>query len=126
LKALIAKAAPERRTALEWALASQEAGAGKVTTPLAAYAGSYGPREITAAEAGLFYRNAGGRLAGPFLPVAPDQFLFRDQLRLNFERGSEGAVSALSLERPDGTRERVEKGSAGIAAAAPCVDGKSQ
>jgi hypothetical protein len=126
LKALIAKTAPERRTALEWALASQEAGAGKVTAPLAAYAGSYGAREITVAEDGLFYRSAGGRLAGPFVPVAPDRFLFRDQLRLNFERGSGGAVSALSLERPDGTRERVERGSAGIAVGTPCVAGKSQ
>jgi len=126
LKALIAKAAPERRTALEWALASQEAGAGKITIPLAAYAGSYGAREITAAEAGLFYRNAGGRLAGPFLPIAPDRFLFRDQLRLNFERGSDGAVSALTLERPDRTRERVAKGAAGIAAAAPCAPEKGQ
>jgi hypothetical protein len=126
LKALISKASPDRRTALEWALEAQEAGAGKVTAPLTAYAGNYGAREITAAEAGLLYRNAGGRLAGPFVPVARDRFLFRDQLRLNFERGPDGTVSALSLERPDGTRERVEKGAAGIAAAAPCAARKGQ
>jgi retinol-binding protein 3 len=121
LNALISKASPDRRTALEWALEAQEAGAGKVTAPLGAYAGNYGAREITAAESGLFYRNAGGRLAGPFVPVARDRFLFRDQLRLNFERGSDGAVSALSLERPDGTRERTEKGVAGTAAGEPCA-----
>lgn len=121
LKALLTKAPPDRRVALEWALEAQEAGAGKVTAPLAAYAGNYGAREITAAETGLFYRNAGGRLAGPFVPVAADRFLFRGELRLNFERGSDGTVSALSLERPDGTRERIEKGAAGTAAAAPCA-----
>jgi hypothetical protein len=126
LKALLAKAPPDRRVALEWALEAQEAGTGKVTAPLALYAGTYGAREITAAEAGLFYRNAGGRLAGPFVPVAADRFLFRGELRLNFERGSDGAVSALTLERADGTRERVEKGAAGIAAAAPCAAGKNR
>jgi hypothetical protein len=123
LKALLSKAPPDRRVALEWALEAQEAGAGKVTAPLAAYAGNYGAREVTASEAGLFYRNAGGRLAGPFVPVARDRFLFKGELRLNFERGSDGAVSTLSLERPDGTRERVEKGAAGTAAAAPCTAG---
>jgi hypothetical protein len=126
LKALLSKASPDRRVALEWALEAQEAGAVKITAPLAVYAGSYGAREVTATETGLFYRNAGGRLAGPFIPVASDRFLFRDQLQLSFEQGSDGTASALILERPDGTRERVEKGAAGIAAAAPCAQGKGE
>src|SRR5258706_5922730 len=57
LKALLSKAPPDRRVALEWALEAQEAGSGKATAPLAAYAGNYGAREITAAEGGLVYRN---------------------------------------------------------------------
>jgi hypothetical protein len=126
LKALISKASPDRRVALEWALESQEAGAGKITAPLAAYAGSYGAREITATETGLFYRNAGGRLAGPFVPIARDRFLFRGELRLNFERAPDGTISALSLERPEGTRERVEKAAGGVSAAAPCAAGKGK
>ena len=60
------------------------------------------------------------------MPVARDRFLFKDQLRLNFERGSDGAISALSLERPDGTRERVERGAAGTATAAPCAAGRGK
>jgi hypothetical protein len=126
LKALLSKATPDRRVALEWALEAQEAGAGKVGAPPAVYSGSYGAREVTATEAGLFYRNAGGRLAGPFASVARDRFLFKDQLRLNFERGSDGAVSALTLERPDGTRERVEKGATGAATVAPCAAAKGK
>jgi hypothetical protein len=126
LKALLSKATPDRRVALEWALEAQEAGTGKVGASLAVYSGSYGAREVTATEAGLFYRNAGGRLAGPFASVARDRFLFKDQLRLNFERGSDGAVSALTLERSDGTRERVEKGAAGAATVAPCAAAKGK
>jgi hypothetical protein len=126
LKALLAKAPPEKRTALEWALEAQDAAEAKIAAPLAGYSGSYGAREVTAGEGGLFYRNAGGRLAGPFVAIARDRFLFRDQMRLNFERSPDGAVSALSLERPDGTRERVEKGAGGVAATAPCVAEKGK
>jgi len=103
--------------------AARAAGAGKAAAPLATYAGNFGTREVTAAEGGLFYRNAGGRLAGPLVPVARDQFLFQDQMRLTFDRAPDGTVSALTLERPDGTRERVEKGASGAVAA--CAGGKA-
>ena len=121
LSALLSRATP-RRPALQWALEANRAREnGAPTVPLAAYSGSYGAREVTVADGRLFYRSPSGRLFGPLLPVARDAFLLPDVIRIQFERGSDGSVTALSLERPDGIRERVEKGSPAGATASPCT-----
>ena len=125
LKALISKAAPERRTALEWALESQEAGVGKVTAPLAAYAGSYGAREITAAEAGLFYRNAGAVSRDPSCPSRPTGFSSGPaaaQFRARLRRRRFRAVSRTPRRDPRARREGIRRHRSG----APCAAGRSK
>lgn len=122
LKALLPKAAPPRRRAVEWALeanlARENGGAAPVS--LTAYSGSYGARDVSVADGKLFYKSATGRLFGPLLPVAKDAFLLADLMRIQFERGSDGSVTALLLERPDGNRDRAEKGGSAGSAALPC------
>jgi hypothetical protein len=128
LKALLFSVTPPRRLVLEWALEANRAreNGGAPTVPLAAYSGSYGAREVTVADGRLFYRSASGRLFGPLLPVARDAFLLPDQIRIQFERGRDGSVTAFALDRPDGNRERIEKGSPAGATASPCAPEKGR
>ena len=128
LMALLSRVPPQRKRALEWALEANRAreNGGAAAGSLAAYSGSFGAREVSVADGKLFYKGPTGRVFGPLLPVAKDAFLFADLIRIQFERGSDGAVTALSFERPDGTRERVEKGKPIGPTASPCAPGKGQ
>jgi hypothetical protein len=112
LQALLAKAAPERRRVLEWALEAvraRENAVKEVEATLEAAAGHYGAREITSSNGSLYYKSAGGRSYGPLLPLGGGSFLAGEDLRLSFERGANGAISAISVERPDGSTDRLAK-----------------
>jgi hypothetical protein len=127
LEALLAKTAPERRRALEWALESARARENSVretAAALEASAGQYGAREVNVSNGALYYKSAGGRSYGPLLPLGGGTFLAGEEFRLSFERDADGVVSALSVERPDGMTERFAKRPAQPAPEAPCASEK--
>ena len=105
--------ATERRR-LAWALDAAKARRAAAPPPLrGSYAGTYGEREITLGADGLRYRGPGGRTWGPLAAVGPDVFAIDEEARLRFERSAAGEITALTLERIDGSAERAAKGPAG-------------
>jgi hypothetical protein len=124
LQALLARAPKEKRRSLEWALEGVRAKENPVRESPAALesvSGRYGAREVTVSEGSLYYRSAGGRSYGPLLPIGGGSFLAGEDLRISFERGSGGSVSALSVERSDGIVERFARIASATAAAGPCA-----
>jgi hypothetical protein len=124
LQALLAGAPKAKRRSVEWALEGVRAKENPVRESPAALesiSGHYGAREITVSEGSLYFRSAGGRKYGPLLPTGGGSFLAGEDLRISFERGNGGAVSALSVERSDGIVERFARLASAPAADAPCV-----
>lgn len=111
---LAATAPADERADYEWLSAAQ--GALVAPTPLAraadAYAGRYGPREITVDEGGLTYRRDGG-IATRLLAVGPDLFALEadplTRVRFTIENG---AVTGFELLSPAGTVATQPKGPA--------------
>jgi retinol-binding protein 3 len=127
LQALLARAVPERRRAIEWALQgarARENGLTESAAALEASAGRYGAREIRVSNGALYYRSAGGRAYGPLQPVGGGSFLAGEDFKLSFERGPDGAVSVLSVERPDGSTERFARRTSEPQPDAPCASEK--
>ena len=78
---------------------------------LQAFAGSYGPRNITLEDGALWYQRGRGRKM-KLLPVGQDRFLVGDldDFRLRFERDPSGKVVRLVGMYPDGGEEPNPRG----------------
>lgn len=124
LQALLARAPTEKRRSVEWALEgvrAKEKPVRESPAALESFSGHYGAREITVSEGSLYFRSAGGRTYGPLLPIGGGSFLSGEELRISFERGSGGTISAMSVQRPDGIVERFARIASAPSAEAPCA-----
>lgn len=78
---------------------------------LQAFAGSYGPRNVTLEDGALWYQRGKGRKM-KLQPVGQDRFLVGDldDFRLRFERDASGKVVRLVGMYPDGSEEPNPRG----------------
>ncbi len=100
---------PEHKAELDFVRGVLEDRRHPVNLPAAklqAFAGTYGPRVITAEDGALWYRRGNGRKIR-LLPVGQDRFLVGDldDFRLRFERDRGGRVTRLVGLYPDGDEE---------------------
>ncbi len=113
LTSLAARSAdPRRRAELEWHAATLAAKVAPATPalPLASYAGRFGPRAISVEGGKLRFRRDGG-IDTLLTPIAPDVFAFDADADTRVRFVAEGGVvTALELQRIDGTSARTPKG----------------
>jgi len=107
LERIASGAEPERRQEIAWAI---EGLAAQVADPtpaeLAAYVGTYGPRQVRLEGDRLVYQRTGGPTFGR-VPVGDDRFHLDDEgaFRIRFERDESGRVLTLVGRYADGREE---------------------
>lgn len=105
---------PEHKAALEFVRGVLEDRRKPATLSAAerqAFAGAYGPRNITVEDGALWYQRGKGRKLR-LQPVGQDRFLVGDldDFRLRFERDASGKVVSLVGLHPDGDEEPNPRG----------------
>ncbi|HEX6865089.1 MAG TPA: S41 family peptidase [Thermoanaerobaculia bacterium] len=105
---------PEHKTSLDFArgvLEDRRKPVSLSAAELQAFAGAYGPRNITLEDGALWYQRGKGRKMR-MLPVGQDRFLVGDldDFRVRFERDASGKVVRLIGMYPDGGEEPNPRG----------------
>jgi hypothetical protein len=82
-----------------------------VKVPLSAlqdYAGTYGNKEISVKDGGLYYQRVGGRGAA-LRAVGHDKFALNTDAQITFVRDAKGAVSEMVIEWVDRDKEQLKR-----------------
>lgn len=85
---------------------------------LSDYVGTYGNKEISVQDGGLYYQRIGGRGA-PLRPIGKDKFALNTDAQITFTRDAKNVVTEMVIDWVDRDQEKLKREPLAIAPAAP-------